>query len=1118
MFKLIKKIKNKFVKKSNYYMKYCEQPIQKNKILLEAGQGKNLNGNMFAILKELCTNKKWEHIEPVFVVTADTEASAKERLTFYRLSAKTVIRNTKEYCYDLATAKYLLTDNSFPPYFNKREGQIYMNTWHGTPLKLMGKSDIQNAMSLANIQKNYLMADYALFPNTFTRDVFMKDYMLENIYTGKIFLCDYPRNSVFMDEKFSSDLKNKLQLQNKQLIAYLPTWRGTNRKADAAVQKRIMHEYFLEIDKRLGEHQIFYVNLHFLLGNVMDYSEYKHIKPFPPEYETYEFLAICDMLITDYSSVFFDFASTGRKIILFPYDLDEYMRDRGTYFPITVLPFPIAYNVESLIDEINQADASEDYADFLNEYCRYRDLHAPEKVLEAVINGNEKNVVIEKAPDNGKELEIIYVGALNNKVQNRKILDYVISLDRKKKNILLCFRGAIRPAVIETLIKLPENVNYMALVSQVDMGILQRVMAICSMRSTVAASWLDRRLEPVFEKERKRIFYSLVPTKVVYYAGKPNYLYKILSGFSCVREAYIHHPVFEGYDVLNKQYQIMRNFFDDHYNRVYDESSMDIGRYCNEEEKKEYYNTCFQISNLLPFFRNKKNSVGVWSLALVRTTLPCELNEIKIRLSAEQYYDAHMAKGIKIGKGYRLTRYALEIPFENMKTLDVQNKVTFVFEDSCGYGMERGIRYSLLNFCRGKGKEGAIKIFPEENTSAYFRQSKYNYMYFTVRSCNLTDSKKAQIQMTLAYYAAKVIPKNNILVLYEKNSSRYEESASVLYEKLIDQGYSNAYFFIDKRYAYLDTIPEKYRANLVYKGTFRHYFYFFKAKTFLGSEMLSHAIDLRIKNKYANRRLVSNDINYVFLQHGVMYMVSLDAETRSFFKTSNTKGIYRVVTSSRKEAEHFVKLGQYDPSYLYICGLPKYDRNSWNSGADKIVIMLTWRAWEYNAVRFNFENSKYYQMIMRIFQAIPEEYHEKVIILPHPLFFDAVKEAEFDLKKYFDGNTKYDEILRNTKVLITDYSSIAYDAFYRGANVIFYWEEKEECLKNYGPSAKLMLNEKNVYGDVCYRKEDLEKVIVRNYLEGQTPQHRENYHQIVEFHDGKNTERLIDMLKRDKII
>ena len=128
----------------------------------------------------------------------------------------------------------------------------------------------------------------------------------------------------------------------------MPTWRGANRQAQIEEQKQILQEYFSRLDGLLRDDQIFYVNLHFLVGNIMDYGEYQHIRPFPAEYETYDFLALCDMLVTDYSSVFFDFAVTGKKIILFPYDLEEYLAERGTYMSMDSLPFPQVFTAEEL--------------------------------------------------------------------------------------------------------------------------------------------------------------------------------------------------------------------------------------------------------------------------------------------------------------------------------------------------------------------------------------------------------------------------------------------------------------------------------------------------------------------------------------------------------------------------------------------------------------------------------------------------------------------------------------------------------------------------------------------------------------------------------------------------
>ena len=422
----IKKVLKKL--KANAYQKYCKLPLDEKCILLEAGQGKNLNGNMLAMARELFENKAYVGYKVVYVVTEENLEEAKVRFAFYQYPLILTIRNSDEYKKYLACAKYLMTDNSFPPYFLKREQQVYMNTWHGTPLKTLGISDLKNAASLANIQKNYLMCDYALFPNTFTKDVFMKDYMLENLYKGEIVLADYPRNMALLDKEKSDALRSKLGLSDKKLIAYMPTWRGLGRSANGASQKEILEGIFKKLDAQLSDEEIFYVNLHFLIGNTMDFSNYQHIKPFPSEYETYDFLALCDMLVTDYSSVFFDFAITKKKIVLFTYDLEEYMRDRGTYFPIENLPFPMVCSVDELMKEIHTSGKTCDYHEFLSQYHAFADKQTPAMLLDLLIHGKRDGLHIEQAPYNGKETVLVYGGKLRNKQLNELLLAYLKQL------------------------------------------------------------------------------------------------------------------------------------------------------------------------------------------------------------------------------------------------------------------------------------------------------------------------------------------------------------------------------------------------------------------------------------------------------------------------------------------------------------------------------------------------------------------------------------------------------------------------------------------------------------------------------------------------------------------
>lgn len=259
--------------------------------------------------------------------------------------------------------------------------------------------------------------------------------------------------------------------------------------------------------------------------------------------------------------------------------------------------------------------------------------------------------------------------------------------------------------------------------------------------------------------------------------------------------------------------------------------------------------------------------------------------------------------------------------------------------------------------------------------------------------------------------------------------------------------------------------------------------------------------------------------NYVFLQHGVMYMVSLSSEQRNFFRKGEGKGKQRVVVSSKLEADHFIKNTNYKPEDIYNCGLIKFDRSILNKDADRILVMLTWRPWEFVTGIAGMNDTAYYKMLKRIVDAVPEELKDKLVVMPHPLIVEQVKRNKDDVVwKHFADGRKYDDLLKETKLLITDYSSISFDAFYRGSNIIFDWEEKDACMREYGENGHLMLTEELVFGDVSYESGSMGEMIQKAYANGQSEKHIENYRKIVEFHDGNNGGRFIEMAKKDGII
>ncbi len=457
--------------------------------------------------------------------------------------------------------------------------------------------------------------------------------------------------------------------------------------------------------------------------------------------------------------------------------------------------------------------------------------------------------------------------------------------------------------------------------------------------------------------------------------------------------------------------------------------------------------------------------------------------------------------------------YIIKIPLEDLITGKIHNKPFFIYKYDEDTIEKWSLRYSILGKKR-KYLNSKIKIIEDKNTSMYVRESAKNRLIITVREINKTDYRKEQLKINLAYILSKFVPKTKI-VMYEKHSEKYEESASMVYETLINQGYKNVYYIINRDNLILQTLDNKYKKNIIYKYSFKHYILFFSAKAFIGTESPGHAIDLRIANKHASQRIYNDKFKYVFLQHGVMYMVSLDSKGRSFFRKDGGMPINsKIVVSSELEAKHFIDLAGFERKDLYITGLPKYDKNILSDNADKIVVMLTWRPWEYNILRNDIYNSPYYKTLKKIIDSIPDRMKDKIILMPHPLTLESLQNSE--LSNYILDDFIYDNVLKDTKVLITDYSSIAYDSFYRGSNVIFYWEEKDFCMEQY--EGHLMLNDDNAFGPICYNVNELPKIIEEEYNNKQKKEYISKYEKIVEFHDNKNTDRLINLLKQDKII
>lgn len=489
--------------------------------------------------------------------------------------------------------------------------------------------------------------------------------------------------------------------------------------------------------------------------------------------------------------------------------------------------------------------------------------------------------------------------------------------------------------------------------------------------------------------------------------------------------------------------------------------------------------------------------------------------------AAEVYFGSRYGK--RMPRGYSLNTYEITVERNVAETLDIQNKLIVNYDDI----YEGRILYEMVDLKKGRNRNG--RVFIRDGTAVYFRQSRYNSLTLTVRDANLYDTPEGQARIRAAWKKAAAARTKQLaaglpgrsasadpILMYEKNCSRYEESASVLFEKLIDEGYDNVWYVVNEDNPEIRDLPDKYRSHLVWKDSDRHLELLFRSNTYIATESTEHALQLRVASKLVMDKIRSRDLRYIFLQHGVMYMVSLNSDMRIGFRNTD-QDLRRTVVSSEAEARHFIDLAGMSRDELYITGLAKFDRSYRYDTADRIVIMLTWRRWETNQARDDLGNTGYYKMTRRIFEAVPDEYKDEVIILPHPLMADRFRNAEGFGNHVLIADS-YDEVLRTCDLLITDYSSIAYDAFYRGSNVIFCWDEKDECMQHYGEGTYLMLNEDNVFGSVCMTPEEITAAVRDRYNTPQLQGDIDRYRHIVEFSDGRNSERIIEQLRRDQII
>ncbi|WP_455719043.1 CDP-glycerol glycerophosphotransferase family protein, partial [Anaerosporobacter sp.] len=310
---------------------------------------------------------------------------------------KKVKRFSIRYAYYLARCKYFVFNVRQPRWVRKREGSIFLETWHGTPLKrlVFDQDEVCGASPQHKIQfyKDSRKWDYLVSANYFSSEVFRSAFM----FNKEMLEFGYPRNDILYapdKEEKAIALKKKLGIPlDKKTVLYAPTWRDDEFYGSG------QYKFELKLDLRkmkqeLGDEYVVLLRTHYYIADSLDTTG---VEDFAFNLSKYDDIAeiylISDILITDYSSVFFDYANLQRPMLFFTYDLEKY-RDvlRGFYIDmLEEVPGPLLFTSDEVLEAIKNIDKIEsEYSDrykvFYDKFCSLDDGHASEHVAETVFN------------------------------------------------------------------------------------------------------------------------------------------------------------------------------------------------------------------------------------------------------------------------------------------------------------------------------------------------------------------------------------------------------------------------------------------------------------------------------------------------------------------------------------------------------------------------------------------------------------------------------------------------------------------------------------------------------------------------------------------------------------
>ncbi|WP_225822952.1 CDP-glycerol glycerophosphotransferase family protein [Streptomyces naphthomycinicus] len=377
--------------RDHQYRRALSRPVDPGLAVFAAYWDRGVACNPAAIAAKLA--ELAPHIHPVWVVS-------KEKAALLPPGTDHVIPGTRRYWETLATAKYLTNNVNFPNPVVKRPDAVHLQTHHGTPLKRMGLDQMDHPAAAQGLDFAALLAridkwDYSISANSHSTR------MWERAYPSRYTSLDhgYPRNDVYYTAT-AADVRaarDRLGIPpGRTAVLYAPT----HRDYEAGFTPRVD---LAALADRLGENTVLLVRAHYFYGgaaspltglrrsgHLIDVSSYDPVE---------ELCLAADALVTDYSSIMFDYANLDRPIVIHADDWEMYRTTRGVYFDLLAEPPGQVARTQEELAEIfvsgawRDESAAKTRAVFRRRFCEYDDGRAAERVVRRVFLDEPEEVL-----------------------------------------------------------------------------------------------------------------------------------------------------------------------------------------------------------------------------------------------------------------------------------------------------------------------------------------------------------------------------------------------------------------------------------------------------------------------------------------------------------------------------------------------------------------------------------------------------------------------------------------------------------------------------------------------------------------------------------------------------